>query len=177
MIKTTRLIVLSVLFLATYASAQPLPATTSSVLIQRERDLMRALTLGQHALLNQLVTDDVSCRVTGSKPLALKPPAARYTLCTAMGNDLSKRFPRAAYVESAEKNLPRIATIDTIDIEPLDAATVVVISTQTYGNWFPYDGSFHRRAEVRDTWTLRQGSWLLKERITKPLEEPVAALR
>jgi hypothetical protein len=174
MIKQARLFVLSILFVTTSASAQPLPSSTSSVLIQRERDLTWALTHGQRALLNQLVAEDVSCSVTGSKPLTLKPPVARYSLCTGMGNDLSTRFPRPEYVQSAEKSLPRTATIDNIQIESHDSAMVVVISTQTYGNWFPYDGSVQRRAEVRDTWTFHQGSWLLKERIAKPLDEVVA---
>jgi hypothetical protein len=170
MIKHVRLFLLPIVFLSAYASAQPLPRSASSVVLQRERDLTRALTLGQRALVNQLIADDFSCSVTGSKPLAFKAPSARYLLCTGMGNDLSRRFPRPAYVENAQKSLPRTATIDTIAVEPHDAVTVVAISTQTYGNWFPYDGFFQRRAEVRDTWTLHHGSWILKERITNPLK-------
>jgi len=177
MIKQARLFLLPILFLTTYTSAQPVAGSTSFVVLQQERDLTRALALGQRALVNQLVADDFSCTVTCSKPLTLKAPSARYLLCTGMGNDLSRRFPRPAYVENAEKSLPRTATIDTIKVEPHDVITVLVISTQTYGNWFPYDGFFQRRAEVRDTWTLHHGSWILKERITKPLEEPVAALK
>jgi hypothetical protein len=160
-----------VLLLAASASAQPLSASDTSVLVERERDLTRALARGQRATVNGFVAEDFSCRVMAEKPFTLRAPSARFSLCTALGNDLSRRADRMAAVEKAENAIPRVATIERIRVEPTDDTTAVVISTQTYVNWFPYDGSFQRRAEVRDTWTLQRGRWLLKERITTPLDE------
>ena len=163
--------IVAVLLLAASASAQPLSTTDTSALVERERDLIRALARGQRATVNALVAEDFSCSVMGEKPFTLRAPAGRFSLCTAMGNDLSGRSRPAAAVEKAENAIPRAATIDRIRVESADDTTAVVISTQTYVHWFPYDGSFQRRAEVRDTWTLQHGRWLLKERITTPLDE------
>ncbi len=163
-------LIVPVLLLALSASAQPLSTSDASVLVQQERDLTRALARGQYATVNTLVADDFSCSVKSGKPFTLRPPAARFSLCTGMGNDLSRRPHRTEEVEAAEKAIPRTATIDRIQVESLDDTTAVVISTQTYGRWFPYDGPFQRRAEVRDTWTLERGRWLLKERTTTPLD-------
>lgn len=164
-----RFFIVPLLLLAVSASAQ-LSTSDTSMLVERERDLTRALARRQQAAVNELVAEDFSCRVMGGKPFTLRTPSARFSLCTAMGNDLSRRFDRTAAVEKAEKAIPRTATIESIRVESTDDITAVVLSTQTYVNWFPYDGSFQRRAEVRDTWTQQRGRWLLKERITTPLD-------
>jgi hypothetical protein len=163
--------IVSVLLLAVSASAQPPSRSDTFVLVERERDLTRALARYQHATVNELVAEDFSCSVMGAKPFTLRAPAARFSLCTGMGNDPSRRPHPMEEVEEAEKAIPRVATIDRIRVEWPDETTAVVTSAQTYVNWFPYDGSFQRRAEVRDTWTLQHGRWLLKERITTPVDE------
>jgi len=163
--------IVPLLLLAASASAQPMAERDTSVLMERERDLTRALARYQHATVNGLVAEDFSCSVMGKKPFTLRAPAARFSLCTGMGNDPSLRPHPMAEVEEAEKAIPRVATFDRVRVEWSDETTAVVTSAQTYVNWFPYDGSFQRHAEVRDTWTLQQGRWLLKERITTPIDE------
>jgi hypothetical protein len=163
--------IVPMLLLAVSASAQPRSTSDTSVLVERERDLTRALARDQRATVNALVAEDFSCTVMAEKPFTLRWPSGRFSLCTALGYDLSRRPDRMAAVQKAENALPRAATIDRIRVEWADDTAAVVISTQTYVNWFPYDGSFQRRAEVRDTWILQRGRWLLKERITTPLDE------
>jgi hypothetical protein len=168
---------LSIVLLAACASVDSPPGSATSPLAQRERDLTRAVTKSHPASVNRFLARDFSCRVDGPKPFTLKLPAARYSLCTGMGNVLGMRAPRSEYIEKAERNIPRMAEIETLEVQQLDSTTAVVLSTQKYVNWFPWDGSLQRRAEVRDTWVLQSGDWLLKERITRPLGETVAESR
>lgn len=163
--------IVPVLLLAVSASAQPPSTRDTSTLIERERVLTLALARDQRATVNALVAEGFSCTVMAEKPFTLRWPSGRFSLCTALCHDLSGRPDRMAAVVKAENALPRAATIDRINVEWADDTAALVISTQTYVNWFPYDGSFQRRAEVRDTWTLQRGRWLLKERVTTPLDE------
>ncbi len=168
-----RFFLVPLLLLSVSASAQSLATSDTSavVLVERERDLTHALVRDQRAAINELVVEDFSCTVMAKKPFTLRPPSGRFNLCSGLGHDLSRRPDRPEVVVEAEKALPRTSRIDDVRVESLGDTTAVVISTQTYTNWFPYDGSFQRRSEVRDTWTLVGGRWMLKERVTTPLNK------
>jgi hypothetical protein len=170
MAKPGALLFASFLLLSACASTDRAPfdsvAPADQVLVDQERLLLRALVRSDRATLNGLLAEDFSCAVTGKDlQLAFDDYRARYSLCTGLG---PREYALTDEIQALETGLPRSAEITSIDISREgDSATVV--STQVYHRWFPYDGQAARRANVTDTWVLRDGSWKLQRRVSEPL--------
>ena len=87
-----------------------------------------------------------------------------------MGHDLFARAEKHELIQRAEDRGPRIGEIVSMEATERDGA-IVVVSTQAYQRWMPYDTTYERRSRLTDTWKLRNGRWQLVERISEPLQD------
>lgn len=142
----------------------------------KERQLLRSLVLYNRAGSNDLLADDFTCTVSGRYPFTLNPVQARYTVCAGLGHETLGRSELNEAIRIREDRLPRIGGILSMNSSAENGA-IVVVSTQEYQHWQPYDATFVRRSRLTDTWMLRDGDWRLVRRISDPLPDANARAR
>jgi hypothetical protein len=150
------------------ALAPPQDLRPTAIVAEHERQLTRALVVRNHAGVNHLLAPDFTCSVTGRFPFSLDSRAARYTACAGMGHDPSRRPAPPEPMDRLLDRGPRVAEIKSMDVTE-DGPAIVVVSTQVYQHWVPYDGAFERRSRLTDTWLQVHGAWQLVRRISEPL--------
>lgn len=140
----------------------------TAVVEAHERELLRALVRRDRAASSQYLASDFTCSVTGEHPFTLNRTAARFPACAGMGQDLSSRASLPEPVRTLEDRGPRLGEIVSMQSTESDGS-IVVVSTQLYQRWVPYDGNAERRSRLTDTWMRRGGEWQLVRRISEPL--------
>lgn len=148
--------------------APPDRARAAGIVEQRERDLVRALVRRDRAGVSSVLANDFTCSVTGPNAFSLNRVAARFTACAGMGHDLSARASQMETIQRLEDRGPRLAEITSMTSREENGA-IVVVSTQVYQHWMPYDTTYERRSRLTDTWMQRGGEWQLVRRISEPL--------
>jgi hypothetical protein len=157
---------------AAHQAAVAVPSDTvraTAIVEDNEREILRALVHKHHAGKKDLLAADFTCSVVGSHPFTLNRTAARFSVCAGMGHDLSARAEQSEVVQQFENRAPRVGEIVSMETTARDGA-IVVVSTQAYQHWMPYDGPYERRSRLTDTWEVRDGEWQLVRRISEPLQ-------
>lgn len=147
------------------------PSDPVAAVVEREQLLTNYLVRERRGV-RSLLTDDFTCSME-TREGQISPTGERHHLCTGMGHNLTERSSRPDWLVNAERTVPRMAEIENIEVTVADGVATA-ISTQVYRNWFPYDGSLERRSHVTDTWVIRDGSWQLHRRVSRPLEQSSA---
>lgn len=142
----------------------------------KERQLLYSLVHHNRAGSNDLLANDFTCTVTGNHPFTLNPVQARFSVCAGLGHETLGRPELNEAIRVGEDRLPRIGEILTMHSSEENGA-VVVVSTQEYQRWQPYDATFVRRSRLTDTWMLRDGDWRLVRRTSDPLPDANAQAR
>jgi hypothetical protein len=177
----TRLIVLagcSLLLLTACASRDAAlvsrqDARPTAIVADGERQLTRALVRRNRAVINSYLAQDFTCTVTGAHTFSLNATAARFTACAGMGHDMLAKATMPDPILALENRAPRVAEITDMQVKE-EGEAIVVVLTQVYHHWMPYDGAFERRSRLTDTWVHRGGEWRIVKRISEPLPSNVS---
>jgi hypothetical protein len=158
-------------------AAAPRDARAAAAIVEaKERQLLQSLVRYNRAGANGILADDFTCTVTGNHPFTLGTVQARFSVCTGLGHETLGRTEPNEAIRVREDRLPRVGEILSMSSSEENGA-IVVVSTQSYQRWQPYDATFVRRSRLTDTWMLRDGDWRLVRRISDPLPDTAANSR